>query len=234
MPRIFVGPAGPLPYRLHVPPGPAPPDGLPLLLFLHGAGERGQDNMAQLRHGVQRLAEGLALRRLPCAIVAPQCPAGQRWVEVPWEAKVHRQPPVPSMPLATALLLVDALTTELGLDVRRCYLVGLSMGGYGVWDAVMRRPDRFAAAVPICGGGDVSRAAAIARLPQWIFHGALDEVVPVSRSREMVAALRAAGGAPRYSEYPDEGHACWERACGEPDLLPWLLSQRCGAGPACI
>jgi predicted peptidase len=214
-----------LPYRLLVPPGhhAAP---VPLVLFLHGAGERGHDNLAQLVHGVAIFAEPEVRRRHPAYVVAPQCPAGQRWVEKDWSAAAHRLPPAPSLPLQQVLALLPRLRDEFPIDPDRIYVTGLSMGGFGTWDIVVREPRLFAAAVPICGGGDESFAPSIAPLPIWAFHGELDPVVPVARSRNMIAALRRAGGDPRYTEYPGEGHSCWTRAYHEPDLLPWLFSQR--------
>lgn len=213
-----------LPYRLLVPTGPPPPEGFPLTLLLHGAGERGDDNRAQLRHGAAALAD--AQDRFPSVVVVPQCPEGQRWVEVDWGAASHRQPPRPSAPLGAVLALLAALERELPVDPRRRYITGLSMGGFGTWDAITREPTRFAAAVPICGGGDVATAARVAALPIWAFHGSLDEVVLPRRSRDMIRALHDAGGAPRYSEYADVAHDAWERAYREPALLPWLFAQR--------
>jgi predicted peptidase len=231
-----------LPYRLLLPPvptapaqGPAPREPLPLVLFLHGAGERGEDNQAQLRNGAaELLGSDAAAARFPCVFVLPQCPAGHRWVEVDWAQPSHVMPPEPSVPLGAALELVEALKARYAtqhlaqhlVDPRRVYLIGLSMGGFGVYDLLCRAPERFAAAVAVCGGADESRITVAASLPLWAFHGARDEVVRVERSRRLVAALRQAGGAPRYTEYPEVGHDSWSRAFAEPELLPWLFSQR--------
>jgi predicted peptidase len=104
--------------------------------------------------------------------------------------------------------------------------MGLSMGGYGTWDTLARYPGMFAAGVPMCGGADEKTALALAHTPLWVFHGAKDGVVKPSRSRNMVAALRKAGGSPKYTEYPEAGHDCWVPASKEPDLLPWLFAQK--------
>ena len=238
--RCFVDAAGlPLPYRLLLPERSEPGVRYPLLLFLHGAGERGTDNVAQLGNGIGTLL--LHARSTgPCVAVVPQCPPGLRWVETDWSAPSHELPSIPSAPLHAALALVDALlratprerggspaATAPIVDPGRVYILGLSMGGYGVWDALSRQPDRFAAAVPICGGGVESQAAHItaAAVAIWAFHGARDPVVPVERSRRMVAALRSCGAAIRYTEYAEVGHDSWTFALREPELLPWLFSQ---------
>jgi len=106
--------------------------------------------------------------------------------------------------------------------------MGLSMGGYGTWDMIQRNPQMFAAAVPICGGGDVTKAERIARLPVWAFHGNKDNVVPTSRSRDMIEAMRKAGGSPHYTESPGVGHGVWTVAFGDPELAKWLFAQRRG------
>ena len=240
--RCFVDAAGlPLPYRLLLPERVEPGQRYPLLLYLHGAGERGTDNVAPLGHGVGSLLIE-SRGTFPCIAVVPQCPQGLRWVEVDWSTTSHELPSVPSAPLHAALALVDALLratprepgssvtpTQLpSIDPGRVYIMGLSMGGYGVWDALCRQPQRFAAAIPICGGGVESHASQIcaAAVPIWAFHGARDPVVPVERSRRMVAALKRCGGNVRYTEYPEVGHDSWKDALGEPNLLPWLFSQR--------
>ena len=100
------------------------------------------------------------------------------------------------------------------------------MGGFGTWTAITAHPQLFAAAIPLCGGGDVNQAAKLKQIPIWAFHGAKDQAVPVERSREMIAAIRKAGGNPKYTEYPDQDHAVWEKAFNEPDLLPWVFAQK--------
>jgi len=228
--HCFVDPTGfPLPYRQLAPAGEETvysPVRLPLVVFLHGAGERGDDNCAQLVNGAAELLAAADRRRdFPCLYIVPQCPSEQRWVEVDWAAKSHRFPAEPSSPLAALLALLDELSSSRQVDPDRIYLIGLSMGGFGVWDLLCRRPHDFAAAVSICGGADEAQAERIAQVPIWVFHGALDPVVSVERSRQMVAALRHTGHRPRYTEYPTVGHDAWWPAWAEKDLLPWLFSQ---------
>lgn len=227
-----------LPYRLFVPPDYDSGKTYPLILFLHGAGERGTNNTAQLVHPeVLRFISPEARQKQPCILVAPQCPAPSpaadqprgdtRWTDVDWSTTASIElTPEPAKPMRLVAELLDQLEEEWSIDPDRCYVTGLSMGGYGTYDLLLRQPDRFAAAIPICGGGDESRAAKIAHIPIWIFHGDKDGAVPVTRSRNMVAALKAAGGSPRYTEYPGVGHNSWSRAYREPELVAWLFSQR--------
>ncbi len=199
---------------------------MPLILLLHGAGERGMDNEAQLGNGVDGLLGSLPS---PCFSLVPQCPTDHRWVEVDWADQRHVIPAEPSLPLFAALELLDWHCARYPTDPKRIYLIGLSMGGYGVWDLLCRLPERFAAAVPICGGVD-ERAVVVARhVPIWAFHGTLDPVVPVERSRGAIRALQAAGGSPLYTEYPEVEHDSWTAAFAEPTLLPWLFTQRLAA-----
>ncbi len=212
-----------LPYSIYV-PGTLPDAPLPLLIFLHGAGSRGKDNERHLTHF--RQAAEYIQKHYPCVILAPQCPKDKRWVEVDWSLPSHQMPGEPSHPLAMSMHLLDSLVRALPIDTARLYITGLSMGGYGTWDWIQRQPGRFAAAVPVCGGGDTTRAASLRHRPIWIFHGALDRVVPVSRSRDMYRALQKAGnGQVRYSEYPDVYHDSWKRAYATPELWQWLFSQ---------
>ncbi len=213
-------------YRLLVPDEFDAGKKYPLVVFLHGAGERGEDNEAQLRWAVADLTSPDNRKKYPCFLVAPQCPTNQKWVEVDWSAPSHDQPADPSEPGGLVLKLIGALGKEYPIDPRRIYLTGLSMGGYGTWDLLARRPELFAAGVPVCGGGDEKQAAVLARIPIWAFHGARDESVPVRRSRNMVEAIRKAGGQPRYTEYPDVAHASWVPAYKDPELLRWLFAQK--------
>lgn len=215
-----------LPYRLLKPTKIENDTRYPLVVFLHGAGERGTENEKQLVHGVPEFASEKRREQYPCFLIAPQCPEGARWVEVDWGADAHKQPEQPSEPMRLTLELIDRLCKELPIDTGRVYITGLSMGGFGAWDAVSRRPDFFAGAVVVCGGGDESRAAKIARVPVWVFHGARDTAVKPSRSRNMVEAIKKAGGEPKYTEYPDVGHASWGPAYRDDEMFKWLFAQR--------
>jgi predicted peptidase len=145
---------------------------------------------------------------------------------VDWTAASHKLPDKPSEPLRLALELIEALCEELPIDRGRIYITGLSVGGYGVWDALSRWPELFAAGVPVCGGGDEALAERIAKVPVWAFHGARDGVVKPARSRNMIEALKQAGASPKYTEYADVGHNSWVRAYRDPELFRWLFAQK--------
>ncbi len=232
--RTFEGEGGTLPYRLLSPPKAEAGKRYPLVIFLHGAGERGTDNEGQLNHCAKDFAKPEVSAKFPCFVVVPQCPGDCRWVEVDWgDAAPHHMPAEPSRPMKQLIALLPTLTKELPVDPDRIYVSGLSMGGFGTWDLVARLPGTFAAAVPMCGGADDSTAPAIAKLPIWAFHGADDDLVKPARTRSMIAALKQAGGDPKYTEYPGVGHGCWGPAFAEPELFPWLFAQkRAPAKPA--
>jgi len=199
-------------YAVYVPPDYTPDRSWPAILYLHGAGERGIDGLRHTMFGL-----GLAVRRhperFPCLVILPQCRPDQRW-EGPM--------------LDFALAALDAATTSYRIDPDRVMLTGLSLGGFGTWDLGARRSDRFCALLPICGGGDPGDAEAVARLarlPIWCFHGDADPVVPAERSREMVAAVRAAGGQVRYTELPGVTHNSWDAAYNDPEVIAWMLSR---------
>ena len=225
--RVFKNPGGgSLNYRLLKPLDYDPAKKYPVVLLLHGAGERGDDNKAQLVHGCRDLAaEGLR-RRYPAFVVAPQCPEEQKWVEVPWDRRTHSMPADPSPSMKHVFDLLDSLQAEFSIDEARLYGVGLSMGGYGVWDTLQRKPELLAAAIPVCGGGDPEHAATFKSTPVWAFHGADDALVVPERSRTMVAALTAAGGHPVYTEYEGVGHDSWSATFANRAVWDWLFAQR--------
>ncbi len=195
----------------------------PLLLFLHGAGERGTDNRAQLKWGRKMMQT--AADEFDCFVVVPQCPPGQKWVDVTWSKSAHKMPAEPSTSMRLTLQVIETLQKRFSIDADRIYVMGLSMGGYGTWDAVQRWPKMFAAAVPICGGGDETSADRVVT-PVWAFHGGSDSVVPVQRSQKMIEALKAAGRKPKYTEYPGVGHNSWSAAFADPELFKWLFAQK--------
>ena len=149
-----------------------------------------------------------------------------RWANMDWAAKKGSAAKDPSTPMRLALAAFDGVRKEFNVDPKRLYITGLSMGGYGTWDAIARHPTLFAAAVPVCGGGDESTAPLIKDLPIWCFHGGADKTVPPERSRNMIEALKQAGGHPRYTEYPGVGHNSWDKAYAEPELPTWLFAQK--------
>lgn len=219
------------PYVVYVPPQWTPERKWPVIVFLHGAGERGSDGLRQTQVGI-----GPAIRwnreRVPAIVILPQAPEDERWIGAPAEA---------------AMRAVDATMREFAGDPDRLTLTGLSMGGYGTWHLALAYPDRFAALAPVCGGivpaGSATSvrqspltasaedpytfaAVRLRHIPVWIFHGADDTVVLPSESRKMHEALRAAKGDVRYTEYEGVGHNSWERAYGEEAFWTWLLAQR--------
>lgn len=198
----------------------------PLVIFLHGAGERGDDNQAQLKHGMAKFVSSEVREKFPCYVIAPQCPTGEQWVNVPWSADKHKNPEKPSGAMGRVLEVVDAYVKNLPVDADRIYITGLSMGGYGTWDAIARRPNFFAAAMPICGGGDSSDVSAYKSLPIWAFHGDKDTAVKVERTRAMIEALKAAGGEPKYTEYPGVGHDSWTATYNNDEVIAWLFAQK--------
>lgn len=215
-------------YRLFIPKGYDAAKRYPLVVALHGAGERGDDNKAQIRFA-SRLpwATPASQEKNPCFILAPQCPANDKWINVDrWDTPVYRQPEQPTEPLRLVMELIPALQKEFSIDAGRIYASGLSMGGYGTWELINRRPDLFAAAAPVCGGADETFAERVKQVPLWVFHGGKDTVVLPVQSRRMVEAVRKAGGTVKYTEYPEAGHNSWDPAYAEPSFLDWFFAQR--------
>ena len=194
-------------YWLWLPKDP-PAEGAPLLVFLHGSGERGDDLAAVKNHGPPKLVESMpALQSF--IVVSPQCPKDQRW----------------DVDLVKAL--TESVAKSFKADRARLYLTGLSMGGYGTWAITAKYPELFAAAVPICGGGDPAQASRIKDLPLRVFHGAKDEAVPLARGQEMVDALKAVGATDvSLTVYPDLAHDSWTPTYADPKLYEWLLTKR--------
>jgi predicted peptidase len=184
----------------------------PAILFLHGAGERGDDGELQAKVG---LAPAVRKREkdFPFIAVFPQCAKSSFWrAEGPDGQR--------------AMAILAEVEKGYKTDPDRVYLTGLSMGGMGTWSLAMKHPDRFAALVPICGRGDTQQAEKIAKLPIWCFHGDDDKAVNVEGSRSMIAAIKEAGGTPKYTEYPGVGHNSWDAAYGTDELYTWLLEQK--------
>lgn len=217
-------------YQIFIPPQWSQSEKWPVIVFLHGAGPRGDDNRAQTRTGI-RLLIAQAHDRFPALVVCPQCRTGARWTR-----------PDMDMMVLTAL---DQSIQEFNGDPDRVYLTGLSLGGYATWELARRHPDRWAAIVPCCGGvlwrGErvdalptdtafadpyATMASTVAAIPAWVFHGQADPTVPVSESRQMVAVLHSLEADVRYTEYPNIGHDSWDKAYTEPNLLGWLLSHK--------
>lgn len=197
-------------YLLTLPVGyDADPDRRwPLIVFLHGIGERGTDVQKVRKHGLpQYLDEG---HTVPFVVVAPQCPDDEWW----------------NLPAVEAF--ITTMTQRYRIDPDRVCLVGMSMGGYGVWALAARHPERYAAVIPICGGGETKWAPRLRDLPIWAFHGALDQVVLPHHSQDMIDAIKAAGGSPRLTIYPDAAHDAWTATVHNPEIYTWLLGARRG------
>ncbi|MEO5715934.1 MAG: prolyl oligopeptidase family serine peptidase [Luteolibacter sp.] len=224
--KVFTGANGKtLPYRQLSPTDPAAEKRYPLVLFLHGAGNRGVDNKLQLQWVLPVFATAENLTKHPCFVIAPQCPIDKRWVEVDWGSASHTMPAEPSGNLALSLELIDQAVKTLPVDPSRIYVCGLSMGGYGTWDAISRRPDFFAAAIPVCGGADLAQAAKLTKIPIWAFHGGKDPVVKPARTTGMIEAITKAGGHPKMTIYPAVQHDSWIQAFNDPATLDWLFEQ---------
>ena len=219
-----------MPYRLLKPEFYDPGKAYPLVLFLHGSWERGSDNERQLVNGVEVFAQPENREKFPCFVVVPQCPSQSEtepfgWAGASPDMHPYRTGFAPAEPERLAMEIVGAVEKEFNVDKDRLYVAGVSMGAFGVWDLITRYPEKFAAAIPVSGGGEPDKTSSIARLPIWAFHGAQDPNVPVAREREMIDAIRSENGSPRYTEYPGAGHDIAPKAFSEPGLLPWLFSQ---------
>lgn len=219
-------------YRVYIPTkkSSGPP---PVMLFLHGAGERGDDNLAQTRIGIAPAI--LQQTDFPFIVVLPQCPRSRWWSEPEMQAQ--------------ALKALEQTVEEFKTDPNRVYLTGLSMGGYGLWAIAAAHPGKFAALAPVCGGVRPPRpvpvqpgtldmnsmenpytfvAQKVGKTPVWVFHGAADPVVPVTESQKMVEALKSIGGNVKYTEYEGVGHNSWDKAYSESELYKWMLSHTLG------
>lgn len=202
-------------YQQYVPPAAKQAGKMPLVVFLHGIRERGRGGYIS---GMFAQIVRQYLKQIPGTVLFPQCASGKYWSDAVMDRVVLRA--------------IEQTFAEFGADERRIYLIGVSMGAYGVWHFASQYPEKFAALVSICGGSPIlsgERFAPIAekvgKTPAWIFHGAADKVVPVSESREMVKALKASEGNVKYSEYENVGHNVWLNALAEKDLLSWLMAQ---------
>jgi poly(3-hydroxybutyrate) depolymerase len=214
-----------LPYRLVAPVKVEPGVRYPLIVCLHRAGSRGQDNQKH-QIGFTGLLQPAVRERFPAYLVFPQCPANQIWATFGWGTQSPQMQPEPNLPLRLTKELLDELLTRLPLDGKRVYLTGMSMGGYGAWEAIQRWPEFFAAAAPVCGGGDPAQAARLVAMPRWVFHGKKDGVIKVETSARMVEALKNAGANPTFTVYPNVTHEAWIPAYQEPEFMPWLCSQK--------
>lgn len=196
-----------------------------LLLFFHGAGERGTDNEKTKIHAVGKIVKYIEDNKLKLVMLIPQCPEEYQWVEVPWSSQAHQMPETPSLPMQAVMALLDAKAAEFNVDPAQIRVCGISMGGYGTWDIISRRPEYFAAAFAVCGGADEAQASKLKHMNINIYHGALDPTVPVERSRNMAAALQKAGNHNvLYVELPTHRHFSWEEAFGDQSAMDKFFS----------
>lgn len=191
-------------YLLYLPKDYETIDKFPLLLFLHGAGERGDDLELVKKHGPPKLIE--EGKEFPFIVVSPQCPLNQRW-----DTKV-------------LIALLDNIIENYKVDTNKIYVTGLSMGGNGTWNLAAEIPERLAAVIPICGWGDPFAICSIGKLPVWTFHGAKDKVVPIRATEELVERIKNCNGDVRFTVYPDAGHDSWTETYKNPEIYDWLLS----------
>jgi predicted peptidase len=223
--RAYRSGAKTMPYRLFTPRGYDKQQQYPLIIWLHGAGGIGTDNLQQISGdqvaGTRAWVKASVQAKHPAFVVVPQSSGG--WGAQPVEEVSHD---ALSAPLVMVVSIVESLEREFNIDPHRIYVAGQSDGGYGTWDLITKQPGLFAAAIPICGGGDPEHAARLVKIPIWAFHGDADTAVRVSESRSMIAAITKAGGHPRYSEYKGAGHDIWPRVFAEPELIDWVFSQR--------
>ena len=200
-----------------------------LVLFLHGAGERGSNNEGQLKHGVPDLLKWLTKSKESAVVVAPQCRKGIWWENLKGDYRAPNAGDLAEKPSAMISLVfevVDRLIKENQVDPNRVYVTGLSMGGFGTFAAVARRPKLFAAAMPVCGGGDPATAKLMKKVPFWVFHGDADTVVPLSTSIMMVEALKKEGAEVKFSQYKGVRHDSWTQTYGNAAVWKWLFEQR--------
>ncbi len=200
---------GPRDYVVYVPRGYDASQEWPLILYLHGSGERGDDGLrpsgAGLGQGIRRFPD-----RWPALVLFPQCPKKKTWADI--QADVQQ-------------VFMNAVS-EWRIDMARVYVTGVSLGGYAAFKLPILQPDMAAAIVPVCGGGAETDAEALAKVPLWAWHGAQDTVVDPEESRKMILAIEAAGGKPRYTELPDAAHDAWNVVYEDPGLPRWLFQQR--------
>jgi predicted peptidase len=230
--KLFMNGKDTLRYRILYPENYKKRKPYPVIVFLHGSGERGRDNEAQLTHGGKLFVREDIRQNFPAIVIFPQCPPDSAWAKTKRiqgsDQRIFLSDEAPSLPSRLVKELMDSLSGRRVVNTKRIYLGGLSLGGFGTYDMLIRYPGYFAAAFPICGACNIPLFLKRARnTPLWIFHGALDKSVPPTSDRELYKALMTRGATNvRYTEYPQAGHNSWDSAFAEPKLLPWLFSDR--------
>ncbi|WP_178983359.1 carboxylesterase family protein [Winogradskyella helgolandensis] len=219
-------------YRMLLPKNFDESKTYPVVLMLHGAGERGNDNKKQLAHGSQLFLKEKNRDSLPAIVIFPQCPSGDYWSKLEADRSTkpitfnYKYKDAPTTAMALMMDLMDEIVAQPYVKTDQVYAMGLSMGGMGTFEIIYRKPEMFAAAIPICGGGDPESVTAYAQtIPLWIFHGAKDDVVDPKLSLNMASAIISAGGFPKLTLYDFANHNSWDPAFAEPELLNWLFSK---------
>jgi len=214
-------------YRLYLPSDYDADKEYPLLLVLHGAGERGVDNQKQLVHMIRTMFNQNNSPVDDAIVICPQCPENQQWVDTPWANGNYRTADIPeSDELAAVVKVVEGIRDSYSVDKNRIYAMGLSMGGFGTWDLLVRHADLFAAGVPICGGGDQTKAKELAKMPIYTFHGSADGVVPPSGTKMMAMMINKNSPVDfHYEEFEGAGHDIWNTVAGREDVFEWLFSR---------
>lgn len=216
-----------LPYRLYVPSNYSPEKQYPLLVVLHGAGHRGIDNDKHLLF-IDKVLNMDNIGADEAIIIFPQCAPSNKWVDTDWAAGSYKLDQVPESNELRALMeLIGQLREKYSVDSNRIYACGYSMGGYGTWNLLMLHPDVFCAGIAMCGAGDPTKASTLVDMPVWAIHGVKDPTVPVAGSREMVNAIKAAGGTKvHYTELPNNEHDVWTYTYSNQEIFSWLFSQK--------
>ncbi|MEO7393449.1 MAG: prolyl oligopeptidase family serine peptidase [Chitinophagaceae bacterium] len=231
--HLYISGNDTLPYRLLLPDNYDASKKYPLIYFLHGAGERGNDNELQLVHGAKLFLKEDIRKRFPAIVVFPQCPSNSFWSNVNFikdssgkRTFLFQQMGEPTIAMKMAEELLINIIKSYPVINKQIYVGGLSMGGMGTFEIVRRNPKLFAAAIPICGGGNTATARSLKKAKWWVFHGAKDDVVPPQLSEEMVNALKKEKATVKFTLYPNANHNSWDMAFAEPDLLSWLFAQK--------
>lgn len=230
----FISKGDTLAYRILFPQNFDPTKKYALILVLHGAGERGNDNEAQLKFGPELFLKDTIRAKYQAIVVFPQCPTNSYWSNVKIETNASGkfifnfvEGGEPTQAMKSLMGLVSQMLDKPYVDKHHMYVGGLSMGGMGTFEILRRMPNVFAAAFAICGGDNTLNARTYAKkVPLWIFHGEKDSVVPFDHSQVMVNAIKAAGGNPKFTVYPNDDHNSWNDAFSESQLIPWLFSNR--------
>ena len=207
-----------LKYRLLYPANYNSSQEYPLVVFLHGSGESGNDNVSQIRNGVELFGDPFYRSQFPAFVLAPQCPEDDSWGGYLYENRV-------SISQSRLIGLVKSVQVALRIDADRLLLTGVSMGAIGVWDIIARHPRLFAAAMPIAGAGDPKTAQRLLNMPIWAFHGSKDFNVSPEDDRNMYDLIRKSGGRMHYTEYSGVGHNSWDQTFADPFVISWLFEQ---------